>query len=245
MPFTFSHPAAVLPAKFLPEKWVSMTALIIGSCTPDFEYFIRMRNISLYSHSWSGIFYYDLPLGFALTFIYHYLIRDGFIDNLPPFLRNRLTQFKSLNWGDFVKKHFIVLFISLLIGITTHVVWDGFTHRTGYFVGIIPWLRKLVLVGGVGHYRYYLLQVASSVLGGLLVAISIFRIKAATPTPRRNIFIYWTIASAIALIITTLRVTLGTVDMKSAIPIDVVVTAMSAGMIGMVITPLLLKLTRP
>jgi hypothetical protein len=42
MPFTFAHPAIVLPLKHLPKRWYSLTGLIIGSMTPDFEYFIRM-----------------------------------------------------------------------------------------------------------------------------------------------------------------------------------------------------------
>ncbi|WP_262496247.1 DUF4184 family protein [Flavobacterium piscis] len=39
MPFTFSHPAIILPLKYLPKNWISLTGLIIGSLTPDFEYF--------------------------------------------------------------------------------------------------------------------------------------------------------------------------------------------------------------
>ncbi|SEF46838.1 protein of unknown function [Flavobacterium urumqiense] len=41
MPFTFSHPAIILP--FLKNKKLSATALIIGSMSPDFEYFFRMK----------------------------------------------------------------------------------------------------------------------------------------------------------------------------------------------------------
>ncbi|WP_240482010.1 DUF4184 family protein [Flavobacterium psychrophilum] len=39
MPFTFSHPAIILPLRYLPRQWFSLTGLIIGSLTPDFEYF--------------------------------------------------------------------------------------------------------------------------------------------------------------------------------------------------------------
>ena len=54
MPFTFSHPAIVLPLKYLPKKWFSFTGLIIGSMTPDFEYFLRMKVKSDYSHTLNG-----------------------------------------------------------------------------------------------------------------------------------------------------------------------------------------------
>lgn len=56
MPFTFSHPAIILPFKYLPNRWISMTGLIIGSLTPDFEYFIRMKIESYYSHTNAGLF---------------------------------------------------------------------------------------------------------------------------------------------------------------------------------------------
>ena len=39
MPFTFSYPAIVLPLTYLPRRWFSLTGLIIGSLTPDFEDF--------------------------------------------------------------------------------------------------------------------------------------------------------------------------------------------------------------
>src|ERR1700722_2553749 len=104
MPFTFSHPSAILPAKWLPEKWVSITALVIGSITPDFEYFIRMKNLGLYGHTLGGLFWFDLPIGFALTFVYHDLVRDSLIDNLPRFLRSRLNKFKGFDWNTYVKQ---------------------------------------------------------------------------------------------------------------------------------------------
>lgn len=43
MSFTFSHPAIVSPLNYFPNKWFSLTGLVIGSLTPDFEYFLRMR----------------------------------------------------------------------------------------------------------------------------------------------------------------------------------------------------------
>jgi hypothetical protein len=54
MPFTFSHPAIILPLKYFKKKWFSLTGLVIGSMTPDFEYFVRMRIQSNYSHTIEG-----------------------------------------------------------------------------------------------------------------------------------------------------------------------------------------------
>src|ERR1700679_1542072 len=133
MPLTFSHPAIILPAKYLPEKWVSMTGLIIGSITPDFEYFMRMKVESIYSHTWLGMFWFDLPLAFILTFIYHYIIRNSFISNSPRFLKKRLSRYMDFSWINYFKHHFLQVIICLLIGIASHIFWDGFTHPHGDF----------------------------------------------------------------------------------------------------------------
>ena len=39
MPFTFSHPAIVLPLTFLRRQWFSLTGLAVGSLTRDVKYF--------------------------------------------------------------------------------------------------------------------------------------------------------------------------------------------------------------
>lgn len=42
MPFTFAHPATVLPFAKKHSKHISVTALILGSMAPDFEYFCTL-----------------------------------------------------------------------------------------------------------------------------------------------------------------------------------------------------------
>jgi hypothetical protein len=256
MPFTFSHPAAILPAKFFPERWISMTALVIGSITPDFEYFIRMKNYGIYGHTWIGILWFDLPLGFLLTFVYHRFVRDGLIDNLPQFLRNRLFRFKTVDWLTYVKKHFIQVLLCLIIGSATHVAWDGFTHRAGYFVEMIPWLNLNTEVFGVQHVRFYILQNISSLIGMVLVVIAVLRIPKSADTGKRKIIKYWLVVVIIATTITVVR-TLGLFqhsDMEEIfvvhifscipdmrIPEDIIMTAISASIIGLIVTPFIVR----
>lgn len=83
MPFTFSHPAILLP--FLKNKKLSATALIVGSTSPDLEYFFRMRMQSEISHTFSGIFLIDFPLGFIVMFVFHEIIKKPLIENAPLF----------------------------------------------------------------------------------------------------------------------------------------------------------------
>src|SRR6478609_2941554 len=103
MPFTFSHPAIILPITYLPRKWFSLTGLVVGSLTPDFEYFIRMRVQSDYSHTLSGLFWFDLPLGILLAFIFHNIVRDSLFENLPLILKSRLIRFKQFDWNSYFK----------------------------------------------------------------------------------------------------------------------------------------------
>jgi hypothetical protein len=237
MPFTFSHPAIVLPGKYLPERWVSMTGLIIGSTTPDFEYFLRMRNLSLYSHTWSGMFWFDLPLAFILTFVYHGLVRDSLLTNLPLFLRKRLLKFKGFNWNGYAKKHFLVVIVSLLIGIASHIVWDAFTHRQGQFVRVIPWLKENAMIFGVGYSRFYVLQNISTVLGGLIVLAAILKIPTESVPPKKGIIEYWLIVACITSAVVAVRL-FTSFDFKDID--DLAVPVISGGLIGVIVTPLIL-----
>ncbi|MGN7470479.1 DUF4184 family protein [Brevibacillus sp. SAFN-007a] len=77
MPFTFSHPAIVLPLRR--QGWVSFPALVWGSMAPDLEYFLRMQPYSVYSHTLPGLFCVDLPLVIALYVVYRYVVAKGLL----------------------------------------------------------------------------------------------------------------------------------------------------------------------
>ncbi len=120
MPFTFSHPAIILPLKKLPRKYISMTGLIVGSIAPDFEYFLRMK--SKYSHTISGILWYDLPMGILLAFIFHNLIKEALINNMPLFFQSRFLNLRDFNWNSYFKKNWYVVVVSIIIGICSHIL---------------------------------------------------------------------------------------------------------------------------
>jgi len=76
MPFTFSHPAIVLPLLKFSPKYISASAVIIGSMTPDFEYFIRMRLMQVHGHNLFGALYFDLPVAIVCTLLFQLIVRD-------------------------------------------------------------------------------------------------------------------------------------------------------------------------
>ncbi len=239
MPFTFSHPAIVLPLTFLPRQWFSLTGLVIGSLTPDFEYFLRMRIKSNYSHTVDGLIWFDLPLGLLLAFIFHNIVRNSLFDNLPTFLKSRFLTFKQFDWNGHFKRNWFVVIISILTGAASHIFWDSFTHDHGYFVQTIPALQNSVDFLG-GHIPILkILQHSSTLLGGLVIAFAIYKLPT-YKTEKENINLkYWTILVGLTLIIIAVRLLSG-LEMKQYG--NVIVTAISAGLISLTLTPWLTRM---
>ncbi len=238
MPFTFSHPAIILPLTFLPRQWFSLTGLVIGSLTPDFEYFLRMRIKSNYSHTIDGLFWFDLPLGLLLAFIFHNIVRDSLFDNLPTTFKSRFSVFKQFDWKGHFKRNWFVVTISILIGATSHIFWDSFTHDHGYFVQTIPSLQKSVDFLGGQVPILKILQHSSTLLGGLVIAFAIYNLPT-DKAEKENINLkYWTIFAGLTLTIIAVRLLSG-LELKQYG--NVIVTAISAGLISLTLTPWLTR----
>ncbi|WP_187260885.1 DUF4184 family protein [Pontibacter beigongshangensis] len=240
MPFTFSHPAIVLPLHALPAARRSMTGLIVGSIVPDFEMFLKMKAVTSFSHTLAGVFWFNLPLALLLCFVYHLLVRDTLIANLPRFLRLRLTPLQDFNWTAHFKKHYLVVIVSILLGIVLHILWDGFTHKNGYFVKLLPYLLTTVELGGWTAPLYYLLQLGFSVLGLWLVLLAVFLLPAQQEqNSKGQPKIYWTI---IAVFTSLLFLAGMQQEIVSNYIANVLVILISAGSVALVTAPVLLKI---
>lgn len=191
MPFTFSHPAAVLPLAFIPKKWISVTALVIGSITPDFEYFFRMEQDSYFSHTWAGIFWFDIPLALLLVYLFNVLIRKELIENLPVFLNRRFSRFTSFKRNLNKGKDLLFVLISLFIGILSHIIWDKLTHKTVSVIDVQE------------HYNAF--WEANSIAGAIMIAVVILKMPAGNKTQRNNILFYWLPVSIITALVVYIR----------------------------------------
>jgi hypothetical protein len=238
MPFTFAHPAIVLPLTFLPRKWFSLTGLVIGSLTPDFEYFLRMRIQSNYSHTISGLFWFDLPLGLLLAFIFHNIVRDSLFDNLPTLLKSRLLILKQFEWNDYFKKNWFIVTLSILIGAMSHIFWDSFTHDNGYFVQRIPELTKTVDLFASQIPNFKVLQHSSTILGALVIVYALFKLPSETNVFGQFSLKYWSILAGVTLTIIASRLLSG-LDYK--LYGHLIVTSISAGLIALTLTPILMR----
>lgn len=238
MPFTFSHPAIVLPLAYLPRQWVSLTGLVIGSLTPDFEYFLRMRILSHYSHTIDGIFWFDLPLGLLLSFTFYNIVRDSLFDNLPMFLKSRVSACRQLDWNGHFEKNWLVVIISILIGAASHILWDSFTHEHGYFVQRIPALSNTANFWGEQVPILKILQHSSTFVGGLVVALAIYKLPIDKTVTGDINLTYWMIVAGLTLTIMAVRIFSG-LELKQYG--NVIVTAISAVLISLIVTPWLTR----
>jgi hypothetical protein len=65
---------------------------------------------------------------------------------------------------------------SVVVGIVTHIVWDGFTHNDGWAASLWPQLRHTISVPLYHPMKLYTaLQLFCSVIGVLLVALCLVR----------------------------------------------------------------------
>jgi hypothetical protein len=238
MPFTFSHPAIILPLKYLPKNWFSLTGLVIGSVTPDFEYFIRMKVQSIYSHTLDGIFWFDLPLGILLTFIFHNIVRNSLYLNLPSSFKARLLLFTEFNWNIYFKENWIKALISIIIGIASHLFWDAFTHNHGYFVNTIPKLNNTITSLGNEFPFWKIMQHLSSLVGAIVIIIAVLKLPK-NLNPKSSISKkYWITVISLLILILILRFSIS-FNIKAFG--NIIVSIISAFMISLILTPLLIK----
>lgn len=238
MPFTFSHPAIVLPLVYLPGKMFSLTGLVIGSITPDFEYFLRMKIISNYSHSIEGLLWFNIPLGLLLAFIFHNIVRDRLFNNLPIFIQSRLTAFKKFNWNQHFRTQWYVVIISLIIGAASHILWDGFTHNNGYFVQTFSKLSDTINVIGYQLPIYKILQHSSTLLGGLLIIYAIYKLPTEKTNNMKIDLKYWGLLMGLTLVIILLRFLSGLQIEQYG---NVIVSIITAIILGLTLTPIILN----
>jgi len=238
MPFTFSHPAITLPLIYLPKQWVSLTGLVIGSLTPDFEYFLRMRIESSYSHTIVGLFWFDLPLGLLFAFIFHNIIRDSLMDNLPTFLKSRFSALRQFEWNKYFKRNWLIVIISILIGAASHILWDSFTHNNGYFVETIPALTSKINLFGMQVATFKILQHLSTIIGGLVIVYVIYKLPKDSKVTGNIAVKYWVIIAGITLSIIVIRLISGLEFKQYG---NLAVTGISAVLISLTLTPWLIK----
>lgn len=160
MPLTFAHPAAVLP---LTRLRLPLSALVVGSVAPDLVYFVRLAPRGHFGHTLPGLFLFCIPAGLALLWVFDRLLKRPLAELAPASAQRRLND--PLRRSPFDRPLAFVA-VAVLLGATTHVLWDAFTHAGGWGVALVPALRRTVSLGSLGAFpAYKLAQHGSTVFG--------------------------------------------------------------------------------
>jgi hypothetical protein len=207
VPFTLSHPAAVLP---LLRRPFSAAALVAGALAPDLPYFARSTPVTVSAQSWYepymnattshtllGAVTVSLPYAIALWGLF-LLARRPVGSLLPTPARTRSPEPDGAS--ALLRRAGWVL-LSLVIGIATHLVWDSFTHSDGFVVMHVPFLST-PLAGDLTWARA--LQHISTIGGLVIIAVYLWRrrsrLRPASPAGRRSALRLLGIVAGIAAI---------------------------------------------
>jgi hypothetical protein len=235
LPFTFAHPAAVLPFKRFGPNYFSYTGLFIGSLVPDFEYFIRFNDSMHWSHFWWGIFCFDLPVGLFLCFLFHNIVRSTLLPQLPSFMYRRLAVCKHFKWNRYFAKNWLTVIISVLLASALHILWDELIHfsadavlKTGIFPGMDTSLRDILI--------YYSIWSLNSLLGLIALAAWFYSLPGTPvylPEPGRSK--YWILTAVTAFSVISIRLM---INSKLSV-IDLTDTCISATFIGLILSSII------
>ncbi|MGY1617134.1 DUF4184 family protein [Geodermatophilus sp. SYSU D00691] len=210
MPFTGSHPAAVLPFLRTP---LPASALVIGSTAPDLPFYLPLPQWYA-THTALAVVTTDLLVGLLAWAVWHGLLAAPALATAPAPLRARLAGLRTgLRPRLATGRQALLLVAALVLGAATHVLWDEFTHPRRWGPEHLPALAASW--GPLPGHRW--LQYASSVVGVVvLLAWSVRwwrRTPAAPVVPDRDTRWVWPLLAAVAVVAgTAAALRAGTLD---------------------------------
>ncbi|MEU1627147.1 DUF4184 family protein [Streptomyces sp. NPDC020096] len=197
MPFTFSHPAAVLPLLRADESGavrgrgrLLAAGLVAGSLAPDVPFFLDSVIPGTYqygriAHRLAGAAALDPLLAAGLVGGW-VAVRGPLTGLLPPRVSGRAARLlgvapveaalptaRDAGW----------FWVSAVTGAATHLGWDAFTHHGRGGVRLLPVLNRTV--GGVPlhHWAQYASSAAGLAALGLWTARELRRAPRVPPPP--------------------------------------------------------------
>ena len=179
MPFTVTHILVTYPLFLLVRK-LSIVALIIGSIIPDFVMFIPISSYDV-SHSILGLIMYCLPMGLIVYLFFVHFSAALIIDTAPSWLSSRVYKCRDFNFKYSIVS-LILISTSLILGATTHILWDVFSHQNTWLTQLMPILNKSITIFNLTIEYYKLIQYMSSLIGlPVLIIYSYIKIKRIKP----------------------------------------------------------------
>jgi hypothetical protein len=179
MPFTGSHAVVALPFVRTP---LVPAAIAIGAMAPDLPLFLRGTPLT-YGLTHTNVTVTAL-VALTLLVLWWFALRPAVRELAPAALAARLPPewdatgrrvWASVNapragamspvWRSLFP---VLLAVSLVLGVITHIVWDGFTHEGRWGSAVFPALEHTW--GPLPGYKW--LQHGSSIAGLAILAVS-------------------------------------------------------------------------
>ncbi|MFB8353732.1 DUF4184 family protein [Streptomyces niveus] len=187
MPFTLSHAAAVLPGirrDGTSRGPLLASALVAGSMAPDMTYFAATAvpaamEFGDVTHGPLGLFTVDVVIAAALVGLW-LMLREPLLALLPADWQGRAHAFVRGpdRRGGRPAALAARFYLSAVLGASTHVLWDAFTHFDRWGTRLVPSLRDEV----AGFPMYTYTQYGSSAVA--LVLLCWFTVTALRRLPR-------------------------------------------------------------
>lgn len=168
MPFTISHAVLAPPLSKLTGNRLPISALAIGTMVPDLFRLFTNANYSG-SHQWSGLIFPNLLLGLVLCLLWYALYRPMMF---TFFGLNKPLNIVGLNqFCGFI----ISLILALLVGTSTHLIWDGLTHVDFRTFAFKDFLSLSIQIFNNSYPMHRVLQIGLSALALPILAWMIYR----------------------------------------------------------------------
>ncbi|MFC1430503.1 DUF4184 family protein [Streptacidiphilus sp. N1-3] len=178
MPFTFSHPAAVLPllSGGRGRGPLIASALVAGSLAPDLPFFADSLLPGSYAlggttHRLWAVPTVDVAIAAGLAASWHGLLREPLTALLPAPWADRADALTAPRRKHYGRSDAAWFAASAAIGAASHLGWDSFTHHGRAGVRRFPVLNREV--GGMPGYLA--LQWSTSAVGLAVLAAAAAR----------------------------------------------------------------------
>ncbi|MFJ8904253.1 DUF4184 family protein [Streptomyces sp. NPDC102351] len=187
MPFTLSHAAAILPAVRTDGGGrgpLVPAVLVAGSFAPDMTYYAASAvpgamEFGDVTHAARGVFTVDVVIAWVLVGLW-LLVREPLVALLPRARQGRVAALTRCGAPRARVRPSLVArwYVSAVLGVATHVVWDAFTHHDRWGTRLVPVLGEEI--GGSPVYWYA--QYGSSAVAAVVVALFVARaVRRAVP----------------------------------------------------------------
>lgn len=157
MPFTISHAVLAPPIAKLTGYRLPISALAIGTMTPDLYRLFTSATHDI-SHQWQGLIIPNLFIGLGFCLLWYGLYR--------PVVFRWIGVVKPIDCGSFNKMMGFILsvILALMVGISSHLIWDGLTHSDFRTFAFDSFLNRPVSLLNHIYPMHRILQIGTSIL---------------------------------------------------------------------------------